>query len=160
MFNGTMLASPEISSPANASVWTPGLSSPLGSLDSEEDSLSRQRTALIIILAESGYSPVKKSLTVPIPSCCETCFWVWQRCDSSFHTLPLRGNQPEQTGRKLTPDEVAAKMLNAQSPDGNRVFTLADFPCPQQIASFFLHLVLKHWNTNLLGRLMTMTWII
>ena len=74
MFDDTMLASPEISSPANASVWTPGLTSPLSSLDSEEDSLSRQQTALNIILAESGYSLVKKSLTVLIPSCCKTCF--------------------------------------------------------------------------------------
>ena len=65
MFDDTMLPSPEISSPANASVWKPGPSSPLSSRNSEEDSLSRQRIARNIILAKSGCSLEKKSLTVP-----------------------------------------------------------------------------------------------
>lgn len=59
-----MLSSPILPPSTPASVWSPGMSSLSSSQESQGDKLPRQRAALNSFLVESGYSPVKKSLTV------------------------------------------------------------------------------------------------
>ena len=51
--------------------------------------------------------------------------------------LEAKFNIGQTTGRKLEAETVAREMRRSVGPDGNRLFGVAEFLSPQQIASFF-----------------------